>query len=71
MGTIVPTRPVLAEWPGWEARTLEEFRGCPQRPSHASLYYRFIASRLRLQLRTNDFSQWLSGNLGADGPGAA
>jgi hypothetical protein len=54
-GYYRPNRPVLAEWPD----------------GHASLYYRFIASRLRLQLRTNDFSQWLSGNLGADGPGAA
>jgi len=51
---------------GWTARTLEEFRGCVERLSHASFYYHFIASRLRLQLRTNDFSQWLSGSLGAN-----
>jgi hypothetical protein len=50
----------------WEARTLEEFRNCLLRLSHSSFYYHFIASRLRLQLRTNDFSQWLSGSLGAD-----
>ena len=34
--------------------------------SHSAFYYHFIASRLRLQLRTNDFSQWLSGSLEAD-----
>jgi hypothetical protein len=32
--------------------------------SHASLYYHFIASRLRLQLRTNDFSAWFANDLG-------
>jgi hypothetical protein len=51
---------------GWTARTLEEFRGCLLHLSQASFYYHFVASRLRLQLRTNDFSRWLSGCLGAD-----
>ena len=51
---------------GWEAHTLEEFRGSLVHLSHSSFYYHFIASRLRLQLRTNDFSQWLSGSLEAD-----
>src|SRR2546429_5802237 len=32
--------------------------------SHASFYFHFISSRLRLQLQTNDFSLWLSGSLG-------
>ena len=44
---------------GMEAWTLEEFRKGLERLSHASIYFHFIASRLRLQLRTNDFSYWL------------
>jgi len=44
---------------GTEAWTLEEFRKGVERLSHASIYFHFIASRLRLQLRTNDFSHWL------------
>ncbi len=42
----------------WDARTLAGFRAGLERLSHASFYYHFIASRLRLQLRTNDFSHW-------------
>ena len=49
---------------GVEARTLEEFRAGLGRLSHASLHYHFIASRLRLHLRTNDFSNWLETSLG-------
>jgi hypothetical protein len=48
---------------GIEAWTLEEFRNGLERLSHASFHYHFIASRLRLQLRTNDFSHWLENNL--------
>ena len=44
---------------GMEAWTLEEFRDGLQKLSHASFHFHFIASRLRLQLRTNDFSYWL------------
>jgi hypothetical protein len=44
---------------GIVAWTLEEFRSSLERLSHASLHFHFIASRLRLQLRTNDFSYWL------------
>jgi uncharacterized protein DUF5752 len=51
---------------GKEAHTLAEFRGGLERVSHASLQYHFISSRLRLHLKTNDFSQWLSGSLGLD-----
>ncbi len=47
-----------------EARSLEEFRAGLERLSHASMHYHFIASRLRLHLRTNDFSNWLEGSLG-------
>jgi hypothetical protein len=49
-----------------EARTLQEFRSGVARLSHASLHYHFIASRLRLHLRTNDFSNWLATSLCLD-----
>ena len=42
-----------------EAWTLREFRDGLQKLSHAAIHFHFIASRLRLQLRTNDFSFWL------------
>jgi hypothetical protein len=42
----------------WDARTLAGFRAGLERLSHSSFYYHFIASRLRLGLRTNDFSHW-------------
>ena len=42
----------------WDARTLAGFRAGLERISHSSFYYHFIASRLRLELRTNDFSHW-------------
>lgn len=48
---------------GVEAWTLEEFRRGLERLSHASFHYHFIASRLRLHLRTNDFSNWLENSL--------
>jgi hypothetical protein len=50
----------------WDATTLAGFRAGLERLSHASFYYHFIASRLRLQLRTNDFSYWFSTALGLD-----
>ena len=50
----------------WDARTLAGFRAGLERLSHSSFYYHFIASRLRLQLRTNDFSHWFSQALGLD-----
>lgn len=46
--------------------TLEEFREVLKGLSHASLYYHFVASRLRLHLNTNDFSFWLDNTLGMD-----
>ncbi len=49
---------------GRSARTLEEFREGLQHLSHAGFHFHFISSRLRLHLRTNDFSHWLSGGLG-------
>jgi len=47
-----------------EARTLEQFRDGVAHIGHASFYHHFIASRLRLQLKTNDFSYWLENSLG-------
>jgi uncharacterized protein DUF5752 len=49
---------------GRSARDLDEFREGLEHVSHASFYYHFISSRLRLQLQTNDFSRWLSDSLG-------
>ena len=51
--TVEITRPLP-----WEARTLPGFRAGLERLSHSSFYHHFVASRLRLQLRTNDFSHW-------------
>jgi Family of unknown function (DUF5752) len=45
------------------ASTLEEFRDGLERLSHAAFYFHFISSRMRLQLRTNDFSLWLTNEL--------
>lgn len=49
---------------GLTARTLEEFRNGITHLSHASFYFHFISSRLRVQLQTNDFSHWLADSLG-------
>jgi hypothetical protein len=49
---------------GREASTLEEFRDGLKELAHGSLQFHFITSRLRLRLRTNDFSHWLSKELG-------
>lgn len=49
---------------GLTARTLGEFRAGIEHLSHASFYFHFISSRLRLQLQTNDFSHWLADGLG-------
>ena len=49
---------------GLTARTLEEFRDGIAHLSHASFYFHFLSSRLRLQLQTNDFSHWLADGLG-------
>jgi hypothetical protein len=50
----------------WEANSLPGFRAGLERLSHASFYHHFLASRLRLHLRTNDFSHWFSDALGLD-----
>lgn len=49
---------------GLEAWTLQDFRQGLERLSHASFHFHFITSRLRLQLRTNDFSLWFESSLG-------
>ena len=51
---------------GYQACTLVEFRAGVERMSHASFYFHFISSRLRLHLRSNDFSLWLADSLGLD-----
>lgn len=49
-----------------EAWTLEEFRQRIEHLSNASFHYHFLVSRLRLGLRTNDFSLWFEKELGLD-----
>jgi len=49
---------------GFDAWTLEQFRDGLKDLAHGSLQFHFITSRLRLHLRTNDFSHWLSKELG-------
>jgi Family of unknown function (DUF5752) len=44
----------------WEAWSLEEFRHGLVRVGHASFHFHFLASRLRLRLRTNDCSVWFA-----------
>jgi len=46
-----------------EAWTLQEFGDGLEKLSHAAFHFHFIASRLRLHLRTNDFSYWLESAL--------
>jgi hypothetical protein len=58
--SVVVTAPLYLE-----ARTLEQFRSGLASLGHASFYNHFIASRLRLQLGTNDFSHWFADALGA------
>ena len=50
----------------WSAHTLEEFRQGVEHLSHASFQFHFLSSRLRLHLRTNDFSLWLAEQLGLE-----
>lgn len=49
---------------GVECWTLGEFCQRLQQAGHASLQFHFLTSRLRLHLRTNDFSQWFEKALG-------
>lgn len=49
---------------GYKATNLDEFRHGVERLSHSSFYFHLISSRLRLHLRSNDFSHWLADSLG-------
>ncbi|HEV2387359.1 MAG TPA: DUF5752 family protein [Candidatus Acidoferrales bacterium] len=49
---------------GRVARTLEGLAKAIRRMSLETLHYHFITSRLRIRLRTNDFSHWIEDNLG-------
>ncbi len=51
---------------GIQAGTLEEFQQALATLSNASFHFHFVTSRLRLHLRNNDFSLWLSTALGLD-----
>ncbi len=51
---------------GAPVTTLHHFRQGLERLSHASLYYHFLTSRLRLKLQTNDFSNWLAAAMGRE-----
>jgi len=57
---------VEEEVPLGMAWTLEEFRDRLKELPHASLQFHFLTSRLRLHLRTNDFSHWFSEVLGME-----
>jgi hypothetical protein len=47
----------------WPAQTLAEFRHGLERLGHASFHFHFLDSRLRLHLRSNDFSEWFANEL--------
>jgi hypothetical protein len=51
---------------GIEAQTLEEFARILETLGNASFHFHFVTSRLRLHLRSNDFSLWFSTGLGMD-----
>ncbi len=51
---------------GAPATSLAEFRQGLEKLSHASMYYHFLVSRLRLKLQTNDFSNWLATAMGRE-----
>jgi uncharacterized protein DUF5752 len=55
---------VEEEMPLGTAWTIEEFRQGLEELPHASLQFHFLTSRLRLHLRTNDFSHWFDEELG-------
>lgn len=53
---ISPTR--------YEANDLDEFCECLKKVGMRSLYFHFFDARLRLERKTNDFSNWLRDSLG-------
>ena len=48
------------------AATLEEFRNALKQLPHAAMQFHFLTSRLRLHLRSNDFSYWFENMLGLE-----
>jgi uncharacterized protein DUF5752 len=57
---------VEEEVPLGSAWTLQEFREGLRGLPHASMQFHFLTSRLRLHLRTNDFSHWFDEVLGLE-----
>jgi len=51
---------------GDPAPTLLEFRHGLEKLGSASFHFHFLVSRLRLHLRSNDFSQWFANELGLE-----
>jgi uncharacterized protein DUF5752 len=51
---------------GYSATTIEGLRHGIEHLSHASFYFHFVSSRMRLGLRTNDFSVWLANEAGLE-----
>jgi hypothetical protein len=51
---------------GYSATTIEGFRRGIEHLSHASFYFHFVSSRMRLGFRTNDFSVWLANEAGLE-----
>lgn len=49
-----------------QAWTLEEFRAGLEHLGHGAFHYHLLISRLRLQLRSNDFSEWFTKELGLE-----
>ena len=56
MSFILPTR--------YEAKNLKEFVEALQHVTIDSIYYHVFEARLRLELPTNDFSEWIEDSLG-------
>ena len=50
----------------YSAATLEEFCRGLEHLSHASVYFHFVSSRMRLGFRSNDFSHWLANEVGLE-----
>jgi hypothetical protein len=51
---------------GIQAQSLEDFGKVLETLTNASFHFHFVTSRLRLHLRSNDFSLWFSTGLGLD-----
>jgi hypothetical protein len=56
IGFILPT--------SYQAKNLAEFAGCLKKISAHSIYHHIFESRMRLEKGQNDFSNWLTSELG-------